>query len=100
MSDCDEGDSERPRIPRPPALPKEAVDHPAHYGGADNQYETIKVLAAWMLDGVFHFAIGNAIKYLSRAGKKQGASQLEDLQKARWYIDYAITYLREKQPKT
>lgn len=62
----------------------ESVDHPAHYGGADNPYEAIKVIEAWGLG----FCLGNAVKYLSRAGKK--GSRLEDLRKARWYIDREI----------
>lgn len=62
----------------------EAVDHPAHYGGADNPYEAIKVINAWGLG----FELGNAVKYISRAGKK--GDRLEDLRKARWYLDYEI----------
>jgi hypothetical protein len=59
------------------------VNHPDHYGGADNPYEAIKVIEAWGLG----FCLGNAVKYLSRAGKKAGASKQEDLAKARWYIE-------------
>jgi hypothetical protein len=44
----------------------DAVNHPSHYGGADNPYEAIKVIEAWSLG----FCLGNAIKYISRAGKK------------------------------
>lgn len=62
----------------------EAVDHPAHYGGADNPYEAIKVIEAWGLG----FCLGNTVKYISRAGKK--GDPLEDLKKARWYLDRAI----------
>lgn len=62
----------------------EAVDHPAHYGGADNTYEAIKVIEAWNLD----FCLGNTVKYISRAGKK--GNRLEDLKKARWYLDREI----------
>jgi hypothetical protein len=62
----------------------EAVDHPAHYGGADNPYEAIKVIEAWNLG----FCLGNTVKYISRAGKK--ADVLEDLKKARWYLDRQI----------
>lgn len=65
----------------------ENVDHPAHYGGADDPYETIKVIEAWG----FNFNLGNALKYLSRAGKK--GSALEDLKKARWYLDREIQTL-------
>lgn len=59
------------------------VNHPPHYGG-DSTYEAIKVIEAWGLD----FCLGNAVKYISRAGKKGDA--LEDLKKARWYIDRLI----------
>lgn len=62
----------------------EAVNHPAHYGGADNPYEAIKVIEAWHLG----FCLGNAVKYISRAGKKGDA--LEDLKKAAWYLQREI----------
>ena len=45
----------------------EQVNHPKHYGGADNHYEAIKVIEAWDLG----FCIGNTVKYISRAGKKE-----------------------------
>lgn len=67
----------------------EAVDHPAHYGGADNPYEAIKVIEAWDLG----FHLGNSVKYISRAGKKGAA--LEDLKKAAWYLDRYIANLEE-----
>lgn len=62
----------------------EQVNHPAHYGGANNPYEAIKVIEAWSLG----FCLGNTVKYISRAGKKGAA--LEDLKKARWYLDREI----------
>jgi hypothetical protein len=66
----------------------EAVDHPAHYGGKNNPYETIKVLQATMTPEEFRgFCLGNARKYLDRAGKKT-ADPREDIAKARWYLDY------------
>lgn len=68
------------------AKPKEAVDHPAHYGGKNNPYEAIKVIEAWGLG----FCVGNAVKYLARAGKKDPAKELEDLKKAVWYLQYEI----------
>jgi hypothetical protein len=69
----------------------EQVDHPTHYGGADNPYEAIKVIEAWGLD----FCLGNTVKYLSRAGKK--GDRLTDLKKAAWYLARAIQ--REEQAK-
>ena len=72
-----------------PRMMKETVNHPPHYGGADDPYETIKVLAAWLTpEQMSGFALGNAIKYLSRAGKKGNCR--EDLEKCRWYINYAL----------
>lgn len=65
---------------------KEHVNHPSHYGGEDNIYEAIKVIEAWDLG----FCLGNAIKYISRAGKKDNNSYLQDLKKAKWYLDREI----------
>lgn len=68
-----------------PQVIDEKVNHPQHYGG-DTTYETIKVLEAWLEPSEFRgFLVGNAIKYLSRAGKK--GSRLEDEAKAQWYVD-------------
>lgn len=69
-----------------------AVDHPAHYGGADNPYEAIKIIEALDLG----FCLGNALKYISRAGKKPGSDTIEDLKKARWYLDREIQRLEKK----
>ena len=64
------------------------VNHPSHYGGEGNIYETIKVIRAWNLG----FSLGNAVKYLSRAGKKDPTKKIEDLKKAIWYIQEEIDY--------
>jgi hypothetical protein len=69
---------------------KEYVNHPEHYGGADNTYEAIKVIEAWQLD----FHLGNAVKYISRAGKKE--SIIQDLEKAKWYLERKIEILKNK----
>ena len=62
------------------------VDHPEHYGGEENIYEAIKVIEAWELD----FLLGNCIKYISRAGKKDPKKEKEDLLKAVWYLKRRI----------
>lgn len=67
------------------------VNHPSHYGGKENPYEAIKVIEAWRLD----FSLGNVVKYISRAGKKN-PSLLEDLKKARWYLDRFISNLEKE----
>lgn len=70
---------------------KESVNHPTHYGGEDNTYEAIKVIESWGLD----FCLGNVVKYISRAGKKDPAKELEDLKKALWYLDRRIKQIQK-----
>ena len=74
---------------------KEMVNHPEHYGGKDNPYEAIKVIRAWNLS----FSLGNVIKYVSRAGKKDPLKRLEDLHKAMWYLQEEIANEYEKSIK-
>ena len=70
---------------------KELVNHPNHYGGKDNPYEAIKVIEAWNLG----FCLGNTIKYLSRAGKKDDTVQ--ELEKALWYLKREIKRIKDGQ---
>lgn len=70
----------------------EAVNHPAHYGGEANPYEAIKVIEAWELD----FCLGNAMKYISRAGKKTPNAE-QDLEKAVWYLQRRLKQIRDEQ---
>ena len=72
---------------------KEMINHPSHYGGAENVYEAIKVIEAWELD----FNLGNTVKYISRAGKKNPEKELEDLLKAKWYLDRKIENLKKSK---
>jgi len=76
--------------PSPGETVDPAVQHPAHYGG-DTTYEVIKVIEAWGLG----FVLGNVVKYVARAGKKPGNSELQDLKKARDYINKRIEKLEE-----
>lgn len=66
------------------------VNHPAHYGG-DTTYEVIKVITAWGLG----FDLGNVTKYVARAGKKDPSKELEDLRKARFYLNHRINTLEQ-----
>lgn len=70
----------------------EQVNHPQHYGGKDNMYETIKVVNAWGLN----FNLGNAVKYISRAGIKDPTKTIEDLNKAIFYLNYEIKTLKNE----
>ena len=63
----------------------EAINNPKHYGG-NTTYEAIKVIEAWELN----FHLGNVVKYISRAGKKDTNKTKEDLLKAQWYLDRYI----------
>lgn len=65
------------------------INHPAHYTYSD--IEPITAIEAWGLG----FHLGNVVKYVARAGRKQGAAETQDLKKARWYLDRAIE-VREK----
>lgn len=69
---------------------KETINHPNHYnvGGI----EAIDFIESWDLN----FSLGNAIKYIARAPYKN--DEIEDLKKARWYIDREIQRL-EKNTK-
>jgi len=69
------------------------VNHPNHYGGADNPYEVIKVCEAWGLDKDAY--IFNVVKYVARAGKKDPAKELEDLKKASFYLNRRIETLQK-----
>ena len=65
------------------------VNHPSYY--ADGKIETIEFIEDKGLD----FCLGNAVKYISRAGKKDPDKEIEDLNKAVWYINRRIKQLRE-----
>ena len=73
-------------IPQTPTDANDPVNHPAHYGGGGNPYEVIKVIRAWDLN----FSLGNTVKYIGRAGKKDPTKLLEDLKKARFYLNEEI----------
>ncbi|KJF41258.1 MAG: DUF3310 domain-containing protein [Clostridiales bacterium] len=64
------------------------VEHPSHYN--IGKYEVIDVINDWRLN----FQLGNAIKYIARAGRKDPSKTVEDLEKARFYIDYEINRLK------
>ena len=66
----------------------ERVNHPQHYGG-DTVYEAIKIIEAHELG----FHLGNSVKYILRAGKKDPKRELEDLEKAQWYLNRRIKQL-------
>lgn len=68
---------------------EEKVNHPAHYN--TGKFEVIDVIEDWGLG----FHEGNAVKYIARA--KHKGNELEDLKKARWYIDRLIEKLEKEE---
>jgi hypothetical protein len=70
----------------------EYVNHPQHYGGVENTYEVIKVIEALEMD----FHLGNTFKYIARAGKKGTDKEIQDLEKALWYLQRKIDLLKNK----
>jgi len=71
---------------------KSRVNHPTHYN--QGSYEVIDVICDWGLD----FVEGNIVKYVARSKHKE--NQIEDLEKAKWYLDYLITSLKKKEEDT
>lgn len=73
------------------------VNHPSHY--TDGKIEVIDYIE----DKQLGFCLGNAIKYISRAGKKKSGNmsdkekEIEDLKKAVFYINYRIKELEGKE---
>lgn len=63
------------------------VNHPPHYTSHPSGVECIQIVEH------MSFNLGNAVKYISRAGKKDAARLAEDLKKARWYLDREISNL-------
>lgn len=62
----------------------DSVNHPTHYTSHPSGIEAIEITSK------FPFALGNAIKYLMRSQYK--VNRIEDLKKARWYLEYHSTH--------
>ena len=72
----------------------EAVNHPAHYNIGGN-IEVIDAIEDWKLN----FSRGNAVKYIARAGIKDKNKEIEDLEKAKWYLEREIERLKKEDRK-
>jgi hypothetical protein len=66
----------------------DAVNHPAHYNVG--KFEVVDVIADWKLN----FNRGNAVKYIARAGHKDPSKEVEDLEKAMFYLRHEIATLK------
>ena len=68
---------------------EDIVNKPSHY--TDGKIEVIEFIE----DKKLGFCLGNAVKYISRAGKKDPTKEVEDLKKAIWYLKRRIKELEE-----
>lgn len=68
------------------------VNHPSHY-----TYGKIEVID-FIEDQRLGYHLSSVIKYVCRAGFKPGSDVIEDLEKARWYLDRFIGILRRERP--
>lgn len=70
------------------------VNHPSHYKTKAG-LETIDVIEAFTdgLNGIEAVDTGNILKYICRWKRKNG---IQDLEKARWYLNHLISYLKYK----
>ncbi len=64
------------------------VNHPPHYN--QGKIEVIEFIE----DKQLGFHLGNTVKYVARAGKKDPSKEIEDLQKAQWYLTRRIEFLK------
>lgn len=69
---------------------KNNVTHPSHYNSG--KIEVIEAIEDWGLG----FHLGNVVKYVARAGKKDASKEVEDLEKASWYLKRKIEILKAK----
>lgn len=74
------------------ALQPDLVNHPSHYQG--KRFESIDIIEDFELG----FHLGNAIKYILRAGKK--GNKVQDLKKAIWYLERECRKVESGDPET
>ena len=77
-----------------PEIKNDPINHPSHY--TSGKIEVIDFLE----DQNFPFHLANAVKYISRAGKKDPSKTVEDLRKAIWYLNRYINVIEHGQQET
>lgn len=71
----------------------ERVHHPQHYNMGNIEVKD------FIVDQKLNFFLGNVIKYVCRAGRKSDTKTLEDLRKARQYLDFEIEEVEKELDK-
>jgi len=79
-----------PRRYRSGGMSADNINHPAHY--TTGKIEVIDFIT----DKQLNYCRGNIIKYVVRAGIKDAATEVEDLKKAKWYIEREIMRVEGK----
>lgn len=69
-------------------IPNDPVNHPSHYTKGKIE------VADFIADQKLNFDRGNAVKYVCRAGSKDPSKEIQDLEKAIWYINHEIKMLK------
>jgi len=67
------------------------VNHPSYYNSG--KIEVAEAIEDWDLG----FHLGNVVKYVARSGKKDPAKDIEDLEKAEWYLKRKIELMKAKR---
>ena len=84
----------RQRRPHPSAgnlpLPHDPVNHPSHYTSHPSGVECITITRH------MNFNLGNVVKYIWRDGLKDEVPDIQDLEKAKWYLENEITRRRQE----
>lgn len=62
------------------------------YYAVGRKHEPIDVIQDWDLD----FCLGNVVKYISRAGRKDNVDAVDDLKKAKTYLEYEISKITDE----
>ena len=68
----------------------DVINHPSHY---TQGIECMDYIESHSLN----YARGNIVKYVTRAGLKQTSKEVEDLEKARWYLDREIARVKKEK---
>lgn len=75
-------------------MEEDKINHPTHYTSHPSGVECIEITQH------HNFCIGNVIKYVWRAGIKGEDTKIEDLKKARWYLNKEIERLTDEEDKS
>jgi hypothetical protein len=81
------------KLKKKPAQAHDPVSNPSHY--TSSGISPLDAIEAWGLG----FALGNVIKYVARAGKKDGEDPIQALEKAAWYLQRHISNLKNERQK-